>query len=408
MELSKDQKSAIEKIIKWYKDPNKQPFITLGGYAGTGKTTLIAIIKQQLGLLSNEPVKTSVSITDILNPEIKNPKSKKHKIAFCSYTGRATQNLKIKLEKGKVLESTDTISTIHGLIYKPMENERAEIVGWSKKDEIDANLIIVDEASMVDQIIWNDLLSFNIPILAVGDHGQLPPINGNFNLMEKPHLKLEEIHRQARGNPIIDVSIFARETGVVPAKEYGKNIIKYSPDDMDFHETSKELLENYNTDTLILCGYNITRNKINQFVRNALGFDLPEPSEGDRVICLRNNHKKGVYNGMIGTIINLKVLNEIWYEAEIKMDDLKNTYKGKIYAPQFGATEAINFTKDRIKAKDGDLFDFGYALTVHKAQGSQAKRVILFEERFAKMDEDQWRKWLYTGITRAESELFIF
>ena len=56
----------------------------------------------------------------------------------------------------------------------------------------------------------------------------------------------------------------------------------------------------------------------------------------------------------------------------------------------------------------GDLFDFGYALTVHKAQGSQAKRVILFEERFSQMTDDEWRRWLYTAVTRAEEELFIF
>jgi len=56
----------------------------------------------------------------------------------------------------------------------------------------------------------------------------------------------------------------------------------------------------------------------------------------------------------------------------------------------------------------GDLFDFGYALTVHKAQGSQAKKVILFEERFSKMDDTDWKRWLYTAITRAEEELLIF
>jgi len=89
------------------------------------------------------------------------------------------------------------------------------------------------------------------------------------------------------------------------------------------------------------------------------------------------------------------------------MDEENNLYKGKIYAPQFGAPEAINFTKNRIKAKNWDLFDFGYALTVHKAQGSQAKKVILFEERNKYMDDEEWKRWLYTGITRAEKELFL-
>lgn len=386
MELSPDQKTAADKIIKWFYYEAKPQYITLGGYAGTGKTTLIAFIKSQIDEISKD----------------------KLKVAFCSYTGRAAQNLKNKLEEAKSIKSKDSISTIHGLIYTPMEDDAGVITGWLKKTDLEMDLIIVDEASMIDEYIWNDLKSYGVPILAVGDHGQLPPIKGSFNLMQNPHLKLEQIHRQELDNPIIKVSIYARTHGMIPAKKYDKRVIKYSKEDFSFNEISQELLENYNRDTLILCGYNATRNKINQFVRNSLGYELAEPQTGDRVICLRNNHQKGVYNGMLGTIKEISKKNSDWYKAEILMDDSKSLYKGKIYAPQFGSTTPINFTTDRIKAKDGDLFDFGYALTVHKAQGSQAKRVVLFEERFSKMDDDQWKRWLYTGVTRAEQELFMF
>ncbi len=386
MELSPDQKVASAQILNWYLMPDRAPFITLGGYAGTGKTTLIAHIKKEINDLQKD----------------------KLKVAFCSYTGRAAQNLKQKLTANKTLRSTDSVSTIHGLIYDPIESSKGVITGWTKKLEIESELIIVDEASMIDEQIWQDLLSYRIPIIAVGDHGQLPPIRGSFNLMQEPQLKLETIHRQAKGNPIITVSIHARESGKIPGKKYSDKVIKYTHEDFDYSEASTELLENYTTDTLILCGYNSTRNKINQFVRNALGYETPEPQPGDRVICLRNNHKKGIYNGMLGTIVDIIALNDMWYQAEIDMDDRGAIYSGKIYAPQFGATEAVNFTKDRLKAKDGDLFDFGYALTVHKAQGSQAKRVVIFEERFSKMDDDQWRRWLYTGVTRAEEELYVF
>ncbi len=386
MELSKDQQSAAKKILKWFLFDKNTQFITLGGYAGTGKTTLISIIKQR--------------IDDI--------RDKKLKVAFCSYTGRATQNLKNRLEQHKALSWRDTVSTIHGLIYDPIENAQGVIIGWAKKDLVEADLIIVDEASMIDANIWHDLLSFNIPILAVGDHGQLPPIKGSFNLMEKPHIKLEQIHRQAKDNPIIKVSILAREDGVIPANTYGANIIKYSSEDQDFSYMSTDLLENYSREMLILCGYNSTRNKINQFIRNSIGFDLPEPQVGDRAICLRNNNKKGVYNGMLGTIKALEPEETDWYKAEILMDDTNALYRGLIYGPQFGAPIGINFTQDRALALKGDLFDYGYALTVHKAQGSQAKRVVLFEERFKKMTDDEWRRWLYTAVTRAESELYMF
>ena len=389
MNLSKDQKEALQSILEWYETEDRNQFITLGGYAGTGKTSLIALTKNAIAELNSD-------------------KKKKLKIALCSYTGRATQNLKSKLEEQELLKWHDTISTIHGLIYDPIETQEGVIIGWRKKDEIGVDLIIIDEASMVDELIWKDLLSFNVPVIAVGDHGQLPPIKGSFNLMQEPQLKLINIHRQAAENPIIKVSIAARNHGRVEPGRYSDTVIKYSQEDFDFHEASTNLLENYTKDMLILCGYNATRVKINQFVRNALGFELSEPLVEDRVICLRNNHTKGIYNGMLGTLKSIDTPADDFYAVEIKMDGIEKNYVGKIYSPQFNAKEPINFTKERAKIGKSDLFDFGYALTVHKAQGSQAKKVVLFEERFSKMTEDQWRRWLYTGITRAEEELYLF
>ena len=111
---------------------------------------------------------------------------------------------------------------------------------------------------------------------------------------------------------------------------------------------------------------------------------------------------------MIGTIQSLERVNNEWYRAQIAMDEEEGVYNGLIYAAQFDAATGTNFSDKRSLTLQGDLFDFGYALTVHKAQGSQAKKVVLFEERFAKMDNDQWKRWLYTGITRAEEELYIF
>jgi len=52
------------------------------------------------------------------------------------------------------------------------------------------------------------------------------------------------------------------------------------------------------------------------------------------------------------------------------------------------------------------LFDWGYALTVHKAQGSEADQVVLFEERFSFYDDEMWNRWLYTAVTRAKNELY--
>lgn len=389
LELSEDQQQALNQLVDWLKNPNKKQFVTLGGYAGTGKTTLIAAFKKEL------------------LKSVKDKKTQSVKIAFCSYTGRATQNLKNKLKESSALSSKDTISTIHGLIYNPIENSNQEIIGWEKKDTLEYDLIVIDEASMVDEVIWRDLLSYKIPIIAIGDHGQLAPIKSSFNLMEKPEIALTQIHRQARDNPIIRVSELIRTNGQLTPDVFSASVIKFSTQD-DTQVEMSELLENYTTDTLILCGFNSTRVKLNQHIRSNLGFESAKPQRNDRVICLRNNHKKSIYNGMLGTIITVNSIDKDWLEAEIKMDETDKLYVGLIFAPQFGSINPINFTDARKKAVKGDLFDFGYALTVHKAQGSQAKKVVLFEERSKHMTQETWTRWLYTGVTRAIEELYIF
>ena len=380
--MSSDQKLAINNLLNWYGSKASQ-YITLGGYAGTGKTTLISILRDKI-----------------------KKKHKKVKVAFVSYTGKAARVLRNKLDENKTMVSGDFVGTIHSLIYSPIVNSKEEITGWKKKEVVEQDLIIIDEASMVSASIWSDLLSFNKTIIAVGDHGQLPPIEGSFNLMERPILKLVEIHRQARDNPIIKLSILAREEGRIPVGVYARGIKKLDGREAWVANEVDEELKNYNFETMVLCGYNNTRVKLNKFIRSNLGFETEEVNVGDKVICLKNNHAKEIFNGMLGTVESLYDKDEKWWETEIEMDD-GSFYSGLIAKDQFGKTSGINFTEKRGRYLKGDLFDFGYALTVHKAQGSQAKKVILFEERFSKMTDDEWRRWLYTGITRAEEELLI-
>ncbi len=382
--LSHDQSLALDGLVEWYKKRGDSPFITLGGFAGTGKTTLISVFRKKL-----------------------DKRDKKLRVAFVSFTGKASRVLRSKLVETKSLHLQDSVSTIHSLIYSPIVNEREEIIGWEKREEIKYDLIIIDEASMVDGSIWADLCSYRIPIIAVGDHGQLPPIREEFNLMEKPILKLEQIHRQAKNNPIIKLSILAREKGEIPKGDYERGVRKISRSDPQSQDLINDLLGNHNKETLILCGYNSTRVRLNRHIRTALGFELEEPQIGDRVICLRNNHAKEICNGMLGTVQSVIGGNKDWFSMEVEMDGEKNPYSGLVASTQFNASSPLNFTKKRSGTLKTDLFDFGYALTVHKAQGSQAKRVILFEERFKQMDERMWRRWLYTAVTRAEEELFI-
>lgn len=382
LNLSKIQVSIINSLIDWFKT-SKQQYITLGGYAGTGKTTILGHISE---LIHNE--------------------KKDIKIAFCSYTGKASRVLERKLKENKALYSSDYIGTIHRLIYRPIVDEKDNIIGWEKipSTEFKYSLIIIDEASMVTQDIWNDLLSFNVPILAVGDHGQLPPINSSFNLMLNPQLKLEEIYRQEEDNPIIMISEMARKDGKIPFNIYAKNIKKIKKDESDTQDILMDIFETFDENTMVLCGYNTTRIKLNKGIRS-LHFDKEIPLVNDRVICLKNNRNENIFNGMTGNILSIskeKLHGFTYYNTEISLDYEDYTFWGKISINQFNSPTLVD-----LKVKDINYFDFGYALTVHKAQGSQAKRVVVFEERFSKMDDDTYSRWLYTAVTRAEKELYI-
>ena len=383
--MSPDQKNVLSTLMSWNGDSHRAPYITVGGYAGTGKTTVIAEFRKDLTKLSENT-----------------------KIAFCSYTGKAARVLQQRLKQQDALRMVDSVGTIHSLMYSPVTDEKTEeILGWERRKEIKADLIIIDEASMVDENIWFDIQSYGIPIVAVGDHGQLPPVRGTFNLMQDPQVKLEKIHRQNEGNPIIMVSLMARTEGRIPIGKFGDKVKKVDRYDPEAREQVGDILQSYNADTLLLCGYNTTRADLNKYIRVQRGFEDDVPKPRDRVICLRNNHTAQIYNGMVGTVESVDTRSDGNYFIQVNLDGEDYPFCGDVLAAQFHAPASMNFTKDRSITKQFDLFDFGYALTVHKAQGSQAKRVILFEERFAKMTDDEWRRWLYTGVTRAEEELII-
>jgi exodeoxyribonuclease-5 len=388
--LSQDQADALKAIGTWYRTPadkRAKPYLTLGGYAGTGKTTLIAYLRQALRQLDAEAT-----------------------VAFCAYTGKAARVLQERLREQKVPRQKDTVSTIHSLIYTSTERSDGT-PQWDLKTSLERNLIIVDEASMVDEVIWRDLLSFGIPILAVGDHGQLPPVGSSFNLMANPDLRLERIFRQAAGSPIIEVATLARRTGKIPVQEFGPGVRKLNKAESEAGLELQNIMESWKPDLLVLCGYNHTRVKLNQAIRSYRDATSPGPETGDQVVCLRNDRTHKIYNGMTGRISSIHPADDDpegkWYEVSIELDGEDYPFHGYALRSQFGARETVKEVPVAPDGERGNLWDFGYALTVHKAQGSQAAKVLVFEERFPKMTEDDWRRWLYTAVTRATEELIV-
>ena len=400
MELTKEQQYIVDGIIKWYND-GKEQWLVVSGYAGTGKTTILSFLPKLL------------------------PKTTR--ITFNTYTGKAASVLSNKLANANVWNVN--VSTIHKLIYQPIirkdKNGFEYIDDWEKVEILPYDLIIIDEASMVNQEMFEDLLSFNKPILCIGDKGQLPPIySENFSLMNNPDYSLETIHRQAEGSPIIRLSKFIRENGILPKdlSSYDvKTITWYKKEDRQFFNK----IPWNNINIMGLCCFNKTRKNLNYYIRDLLGYHTAKTiNKGERVVCLKNNEildKQSFYlmNGMTAVIkdINDTKHNRI-KKLSIELDHNQENVDCYCDIRSFGETDTKkigkisgdpqnkSFSKTKGQ-KDINIFDYGNIITVHKSQGSEWPVICLVNERNFYMTDKMYCKWLYTAVTRASKKLIV-
>ena len=368
MDFSPEQDDALGEVARWLKTPDRQVF-RLFGYAGTGKTTLARHLAEGID-------------GDVL---------------FGAFTGKAAQVLRNK--------GAANARTIHSMIYRPKgEAVEDDDGGVSPQFSINrssaaasASLIVIDECSMVDEDLGRDLLSFGTPVLVLGDPGQLPPVSGGgFFTEHDPDILLTEVHRQARDNPIIRLAMDVREGRDIAHGDYGEaEVIPRSAVDQDRVLEAEQ----------VLVGINRTRRAYNKRLRQLNGFDDTLPMARDKLVCLRNNTKKGLLNGSLWGVTHLGRDQGVALSMVIKSEDEGPggpSVKIKVLKQAFlDGTDAIPWQQRRRY----DDFDFGYALTVHKAQGSQWDDVVLFDESFAFKEHRE--RWLYTGITRAAERLTI-
>ncbi len=287
--------------------------------------------------------------------------------------------------------------TLHSLIYRATESESEEpsFVLNEDSEAATAKLIIVDECSMVDEELGRDLLSFGRKVLVLGDPAQLPPIKGGgFFTEAEPDAMLTEVHRQAADNPIIRLSMTIREGGRIAPGAYGETRV------VARGELDPELVTKADQ---VLVGMNKTRRAYNRRLRELRGFSGALPQSGEKLVCLRNNRKKGLLNGAIFMVKSGGVLRARKIRMLVSPEEASGKPQRVGVIPQFfeGGEGEIPYAL----RKDSDEFDFGYALTVHKAQGSQWDDVALFDESFA--FREHRARWLYTGVTRAARRLTL-
>jgi len=385
MKLSGQQQQAIDAIGRWMH--SDQQVFRLFGFAGSGKTTIAKYAASGATL-------------------------------FCAFTGKAAYVLR---QKGC------EAFTIHQLIYCPKDRSQKKLkdleVSLANTDDPvviadleqkiafetkklnspnfvlnedspvkTADLIIVDECSMVNEQMAMDLMSFGTKILVLGDPAQLPPVFGaGWFIQAEPDFMLDEIHRQAQGNPIIQLATRIRQGEWI--RPDGDMVVEWgsvTPDDvMGFDQ--------------ILVGRNATRKATNRKIRTLLGRKSPTPEEGDRLVCLRNDHEVGLLNGAIWE-------TESCFDGDEFLDliifdpDCKANYTAvEAHRHHFMSDEPTQIPF--WIRKEAQEFDYGYALTVHKSQGSEWDKVLIFDESAAFGTDGN--KWLYTAVTRAAKEVKV-
>jgi exodeoxyribonuclease-5 len=367
MTWSAQQEQALVAVRKWFIDPASLQIFRLFGFAGTGKTTL------------------SQEIANLIEDDGDG------KVVYAAFTGKAALVMR---QKG-----CRKASTIHSLIYS-LDDDGSSIPKFILNDDStvkDAKLVIIDECSMVGAELAHDLVSFGVKVLVLGDPAQLPPVqDAGFFTNCKPDFMLTEVHRQARDNPIVRMSMDIREGKRLEYGDFGQcKIIPKGTLDPQVALTAD----------MILVGKNDTRHKCNRRHRELKKIESLTPKAGERLVCLKNDRAKNLFNGGTWTVEKVRKSNGAAVRMVVSPEDagdVKRTTEIKVH-PYFFEGREGELTWDDIK--EFQQFTFGYALTVHKSQGSQWNNVVLIDES-AVFREDR-RRHLYTGITRAAEQITV-
>ena len=394
MELNEKQKNGLTLALQRYK--NKEKYTVIAGYAGAGKSTLVRFIIEELKTYG-------VKETDV---------------CFACFTGKAAQVL---LKKGN-----KNVITLHKLLYKSIPKESGGFVRIPNPS-IPYKIVVVDEVSMAPKTLMDLLFKHNVYVICLGDPFQLPPVDKkeDNHLLDVPHIFLDEIMRQAQESEIIQLSMAIRENRPIEAFQ-GKEV----------QILNKEEL---NTGMLtwadqILVATNATRVSINTQMRKLLNFG-EKPQDGDKIICLRNywdcfsDNEEPLVNGTIG-ILKDSFLTKRYLPSIVKSTDGLSHIDlivGDFISDSGMYFHSLEMDKKMIDTGEFSLdwktvyqlnrnpktrdippleFTYGYAITCHKAQGSEWDKVLVIEEKFP-FDKIEHARWLYTAVTRSSEKLVL-
>ncbi|MFZ5790315.1 MAG: ATP-dependent DNA helicase [Pseudomonadota bacterium] len=417
------QAKAIAAIKDWFTHRTAaQQVFRVFGYAGTGKTTITRHAIAELGLedgLSGVLYAAFTGKAALVMSRKGTPASTIHSLIYRVSEATPAELEKVKEEiadlKAKIAsmgaaERLFAESQLRSLELRLSDIHKPRFVLNEQSMLREAKLLVLDEVSMVGDDMARDLLAFGKPILVLGDPGQLPPVRGEGAFTQsQPDVMLTEIHRQAGESAIIRLATLARESKSIPYGKHDELVWKMRRLDV----APEQMLRGGQ----VICGRNATRLQLNLAMKRASGFDGVYPTgQGEKIICLKNRNDLGLVNGMFLDLTEVKDEDEISFTAVVTTEDgqkIGGTNGGRerfrIYKGYFDdhvTPDPERERRDHWKKKTIIEAVWGWAITCHKAQGSQWENIIVYDDGLGRTPEDRAR-WLYTAITRAERGLVL-
>lgn len=398
IELSPEQQAAARAVADWLEpgyDPDR-PVFRLFGYAGTGKST----VAMELARTAKFPTFAAFTGKAALEMRKRGCDGAKtiHSLLYLPEDKPETKLQKLQDERERRVAEGRDVSVIDQAIHHEMQELKKP--GFRpREDSILSDLLVIDEVSMVGPDLAEDLLGIGSPILCLGDPGQLPPVKGaGYFTNAEPDFLLETVHRQAEGSPILHLATKARRKERLPYGTYGESAV-IQQGELTIGRVAREFDQ-------VIVGKNATRKTLNRAIRSVLGRKGTYPEENDRLICLRNSHEDRLLNGSQWIVRSTENADDdtmvMVLEPTEEMGCGMHPRPFVVYKHHFDGREADLPHWQNQYAQD---FDFAYAITCHKAQGSQFGSVLVVDE--SRVFRKDAARWLYTAITRAVDRVVI-
>lgn len=408
IEFTQSQKAAIDAVSQWYTgDTVRKPVFRLFGFAGSGKSSIAKAIVEHIGAKPLYAAFTGKAAS-VLDKKGCSPAATVHSSIYIPVEKSIERLQMMRMELEELPKGTPAHRDLERKIQA--EEEKVKTPGFVRNPDgplANADIMVLDECSMINKDLAEDILSFNVPILSLGDPAQLPPVGGNGYFIDgKPDVMLTEIHRQAAGNPIIKLATEIRKGGVLrdPLDWGDVKVVarpKVKKQGLTVPGYSKEVL--FAADQII-CGKNDTRHRINFLMRKLKGFTDPQFMKGERVICLANNHDIGVLNGQIFEMVSNPVVKGRGphFKADFRLEGTDEVRTLTVWGNR-GKLKPEEFRLAHMRQMM--IADWGYAITCHKSQGSEWPSVCVIDE--SRVFRQDASKWLYTSVSRATEKLTV-